>query len=193
MTPRAPARSTRGRLLLAIPAGAAAFVLSAHFFAPVPADAVVEAAPRRASAVASQVPAPAVADAPSTAPQARLDAQMRYNPFGPLNLQAPGIAALGKPQAPKPAPTPAKVVEPAPVPPPPPVAPPLPFTAIGSIEGPDVTAGQALAFLQHQDNLLVVRKGESIGQLYRVESVSADRVEFTYLPLNQRQFLALTR
>lgn len=100
---------------------------------------------------------------------------------------------LGEPKQEKPAapPAPKPAATPAPEPPPP-MAPPLPFTAIGSIEGPDVTSGQLLAFLQQQDKLLVVRKGETIGQLYRVEAVTPDKVEFTYLPLNQRQTLALT-
>lgn len=190
-----PARAARSRLLVLLPAGAAAFMLSAYVFAPSSDGAVVEAVtPKRSQ----PPPAPPLGDLQTvdlaaTLPQPRLDAEARSNPFGALNLQPPGMGVLGQPKQEKPAapPAPKPAATPAPEPPPP-MAPPLPFTAIGSIEGPDVTSGQLLAFLQQQDKLLVVRKGETIGQFYRVEAVTPDKVEFTYLPLNQRQALALT-
>lgn len=188
--------TARTRLFVVLPAGAAAFLLSVHVFAPDADDAVVEAvAPRRPPAQVAVLPVSTMPiDAAATLPPVRLEAEARSNPFGALNLQAPGMAVLGEPKQDKPAAPPPPKQNPAPPPePPPPMAPPLPFTAIGSIQGTDVTSGQLLAFLQQQDKLLVVRTGETIGQLYRVEAVAPDKVEFTYLPLNQRQSLALTR
>lgn len=72
------------------------------------------------------------------------------------------------------------------------MAPPLPFVAIGSINGASVTDGEPVAFVRQQEQLFVVRAGDAIGHAYRVESVGPQGVEFTYLPLRQRQVLALT-
>jgi len=184
------------KVAVVVPCGVAAFALSAGWFNASARDDVVEAQTHAARPEASNIAA-AVSDVPaadSTA-QKRLEPESSTNPFGQLNLQPPALASVGLPAGAKPvAPKPTKVVAPPPPPPPPaPTAPPLPFVAIGSIEGPDATAGQKIAFLQQQDTLLVVRKGEAIGPLYRVEDISADRVEFTYLPLNQRQWLSLVR
>jgi hypothetical protein len=175
--------------------GTLAFWLSAKFLGPQAAGAVVEAAaPRRERPTTA---AARVAESPTytaeATPQTRLATDVRHNPFGQLNLRPPELASLGAPEPAKATVKPVKekivpISEPAPALSP--IAPPLPFTAMGSIEGSDVTSGQLVAFLQQQDRLLIVRKGESIGQLYRVESVSSEKVEFTYLPLNQRQSLS---
>lgn len=71
------------------------------------------------------------------------------------------------------------------------MAPPLPFTAVGAISGTEVTGGKLVAFIRQQDQLLVIKAGDAIGQTYRVESITAQKIEFTYLPLMQRQVLAL--
>lgn len=71
------------------------------------------------------------------------------------------------------------------------MAPPLPFVAVGAIQGTQVTDGQPVAFIRQQDQLIVVRAGDAIGQNYKVESISARAIELTYLPLMQRQSLAL--
>lgn len=128
----------------------------------------------------------------------RLGDQVIHNPFGALNLNA-GVTAvksatdeararglLGKrKEASKPA------APPTPPSPPPPAAPRLPFTAVGAISGAEVTGGQPIAFVKQQDQLFVVRAGDAIGQSYRVESITPQRIEFMYLPLMQRQTLAL--
>ncbi|MBA2674829.1 MAG: secretion system X translation initiation factor, partial [Ramlibacter sp.] len=75
---------------------------------------------------------------------------------------------------------------------PPPVAPPLPFTAVGAIEGAHVAEGRPVAFVKQQEQLLLVRAGDTIGQTYRVEAVTSQKIEFIYLPLMQRQTLALS-
>jgi len=120
----------------------------------------------------------------------RLESEVAFNPFGPLNAGAP--AALGQPKVAEAAPKKAKPASaPVPPPPPPPMAPPLPFVAMGSISGEDVTGNQPIAFLQQQDRLLIVRAGESVGGNWRVEAITPQRIEFVYLPLMQRQSLPL--
>jgi hypothetical protein len=121
----------------------------------------------------------------------RLDGEVGFDPFGPLKIDAP--AALGEPKpqlsqrAKAPPSPPAPTSQPQA-----PIAPPLPFVAIGSIVGSDLAGGQPIAFLQAQGQLLVVKAGDAAGPNYRVESISGRRVEFTYLPLGQRQSLTLS-
>lgn len=194
-------RWTLPQMLMMLAAGIGAFVSSARFLAPDSLDGVVEVVrPERQRA--AYTPTAAVVEVPgpsqaSVGEEARLKPESAHNPFGPLNLKPPAPVALGAPEVQKPPPTkPQKpaVQETAPVvavPPPAPTAPALPFVAIGTIEGHGVTEGQPLAFLQQQDRLLVVRKGESIGSVYRVESITPERIEFTYLPLQQRQALRI--
>lgn len=177
------------KLALVLVCGLAAFVLSAGWFAPQSGGDVVEArSPQdRPTVVTARMEVQAMPDV-NPAPESRLDAESHNNPFGQLNLLPPAPASVGGPA--KKAPPPKVVAPPVPPAPVAPTAPPLPFIAIGSIEGADATAGQKLAFLQQQETLLVVRKGEAIGSVYRVEDVSSERVEFTYLPLNLRQSLS---
>jgi hypothetical protein len=148
--------------------------------------------------VAPIVRAPASSPAASTSadfaaqPSSRLESDVAFNPFGALNMGAP--AALGQPKKAIEAPTRKRAKQAAPPPPPPPappVAPPLPFVAIGSISGADVTDGQPVVFLQQQDRLLVVRAGETVAGAWRLESITPQRIEFIYLPLAQRQSLPL--
>jgi hypothetical protein len=82
--------------------------------------------------------------------------------------------------------------QPPPPPPPkpaPPSAPPLPFTYVGKLLDGDKT----LVFLSQQQRNLVVRQGDTIDNLYRVEQVTPDRVEFVYLPLKQKQTITFGR
>lgn len=120
----------------------------------------------------------------------RLTEHVTYNPFAALNLSAAS--------SPAPAASAGRVTakvkrepELAPAPTPRPTAPPLPFIAVGSIAGPQVTGGQPFAFVKVQDQLLVIRSGDAIGATYRVEAITPQRIEFMYLPLMQRQTLAL--
>lgn len=134
-------------------------------------------------------------DANDAVPE-RLAGTAEQNPFAPLNLHPPAVASLGAPNeavakpiaATKPkAPEPAVATTAAP----PPVAPPLPFKAVGSIQGRDVTGGKPVAFLQQQDQVFLVGAGDNIGGIYRVEAITTEMIDFTYLPLGQRQVLAL--
>lgn len=100
----------------------------------------------------------------------------RADAFEPLNWQPPKVA-------------PAPAAPPPPPPPPPaPTAPKLPFTFMGLLErGPLPPQG----YVTKGDTLLIVAAGDVIdGGTYRVESVDATAVVFTYLPLGTRQTLA---
>ena len=66
-----------------------------------------------------------------------------------------------------------------------PAAPPLPFTFIGSIE----RGGRRTVMLMEGDQLHLVGVRERIGDRYRVERVTPTQIEFTYLPMQQRQVL----
>lgn len=76
---------------------------------------------------------------------------------------------------------------PKPVPPPPPAPPPLPFIYMGKLlEGDKLTV-----FLTKQNQPYAVKAGDTLDGAYRVESVNARHVIFTYLPLNMQQTLTL--
>lgn len=148
----------------------------------------------RAAAMTQTLSDPAATESRPAPPQAtrRLDAEVLSNPFGALGAvavaAAPTVPAVA---AQKPASVPVPVVVPAaPVAP---TAPPLPFTAVGLIAGAEVTEGQPIAFLRQQEQVLLVKVGDDIAKTYRVESISAERIEFTFLPLQQRQILTLAQ
>lgn len=97
--------------------------------------------------------------------------------FAPRNWQpAPSPAAIREMQA--------REILP---PPPPPQAPPLPFTYVGRLTEPDRTT----VFLSTGSRDIAAAVGETIDGTYRVDAVTATRVELTYLPLDQRQSLTL--
>ena len=86
-----------------------------------------------------------------------------------------------------PPPPPPVVVHRPPPPPPAPVAPPLPFTFVGLMEsgGP-----RPQAFLSKGETLLIVGAGDVIdNNTYRVDTLGAQKIEITYLPLNTAQTL----
>jgi hypothetical protein len=173
---------------IAVVAAAVAFgvgaALHGKFASMDPEGEVVDPVVRPATRPAMPATAP-----DSSASGSRLDAAVAFNPFGPLNQ---GLsAALGQPNAVAPAPKPKKVKQEAPPPPPSPAVPTLPFLAIGSLTGAEIAGGRPVAFLQQHDQLLVVHAGQSIGDTYRVESITPQRIEFVYLPLMQRQSLPL--
>ena len=73
-----------------------------------------------------------------------------------------------------------------PPPPPPPLAPPLPFVYMGRL----VEDGGTTVFLTRLDRLYIVRAGDTLDGLYRVEAITARSMTVTYLLLGQRQELA---
>lgn len=64
-------------------------------------------------------------------------------------------------------------------------APPLPFRVLGRYE----EEGHVTVFLQRDDQNLVVRVGDTIGETYKVESLKGSVLTLRYLPLNQVQTL----
>jgi len=70
---------------------------------------------------------------------------------------------------------------------PPPQAPPLPFAYIGRLsEDRDTTV-----FLAMGERNLVLKPGDVIDNIYKLEEVSDSAVVLTYLPLSQRQTLSI--
>lgn len=76
---------------------------------------------------------------------------------------------------------------PKPAPPPPPAPPALPFIYMGKLLEED----KLTVFLTKQDRHYAVKAGDTVEGAYRVESVNAQQVIFTYLPLNMQQTLIL--
>lgn len=69
----------------------------------------------------------------------------------------------------------------------PPQAPPLPFRVLGRY----VEGGTVAIFVQHNDRNLVVRTGDTIDDTYKIESIAGGTMTVVYLPLNQKQTLAV--
>jgi hypothetical protein len=86
-----------------------------------------------------------------------------------------------------PPPPPAAPVNTAPVAPPQPVAPPLPYQFIGSYT-PDGQA--AVIFLTNGDRVYDVHVGDTLDNIYSVDSFDNGQLTFTYKPLNTKQQLA---
>jgi hypothetical protein len=78
-------------------------------------------------------------------------------------------------------------VPPPPPPPPKPTAPPLPFTFLGRL----IEGDQAAVFVSSGDRNQVLRVGDVVGGAWRVDAIEPTRMKFTYLPLNENQYLAL--
>ena len=78
-------------------------------------------------------------------------------------------------------------VAPPPPPTPKPVAPPFPFVFAGSMRD---SAGVILFVAQGERNF-IVRKGETIAAIYRLDDIAENEAVFTYLPLHEKQSLAI--
>lgn len=76
---------------------------------------------------------------------------------------------------------------PPPPKPPPPQAPPLPFSYMGKL----VEDGRIVVFLTQGDRNHIVRQGDTIDGVYRVDAVTESSLSLTYLPLKKKQELAL--
>ena len=68
-----------------------------------------------------------------------------------------------------------------------PTAPPLPFAYLGQMEDKQ---GRKV-FLVRDDQLIIAKPGEQLDKKYQLETVSAERLTFMYLPLGERQTLAI--
>jgi hypothetical protein len=71
--------------------------------------------------------------------------------------------------------------------PPKPVAPPLPYRIAGQV----THDGGMQVVLARDDRVFTVREGETLDNVYRIESITPDAVTFVYLPLAERQSLAV--
>lgn len=97
---------------------------------------------------------------------------------GASDLFAPNSWTPPPPPTPKPLPAP---------PPPPPTAPPIPYNFVGLLQD----RAKPTVFLAKGDNLLVVAAGDTFDGTYRIESIGANEIVLTYLPLNQRQSILI--
>ena len=64
-----------------------------------------------------------------------------------------------------------------------PAAPPLPFTYVGKL----LSGPEAKVFLTLGDRNLVLREGDTVDSIYRVDKIAAGAITLVYLPLAQRQ------
>jgi len=149
-------------------------------------------APTRSSAAGQAAPAPARAAVQTGATPTLTPKPKTANPG---NAAPEAVLALAeRPAAPKPdAERPAAQAFGArswtPVPPPPapvvPRAPALPFAFLGK----QLQGGAWQVFLALGEDTRLARVATVIDGQYRVESIVPPRIEFTYLPLNERQTL----
>lgn len=72
-------------------------------------------------------------------------------------------------------------------PPAPPEAPTLPFRYLGSQE----TNGKRQVFLEQQQQTHIVTVGDTVGNAWRLDSVSDQAAIFTYMPLGQQRRLSV--
>lgn len=103
----------------------------------------------------------------------------RRDPFAPLPPPPPVVV-----KAPPP-PPPVQVTPPAPAAP---TAPPLSIAFAGRITGPD---GKQVIYVSFGETSLPIEQGTILPNGYRVESISAEAIEFNYLALNTTARLAI--
>ena len=129
-------------------------------------------------------PLPATKGAAGAAPSAQAAAEER---FAALPSREAIGKARGEPFGPRSwapvAPAGPRVV----VAPPKPVAPPLPYRIAGQV----THDGVMQVVLARDDRVFTVREGETLDNTYRIESITPDAVTFVYLPLDERQQLAV--
>jgi hypothetical protein len=145
------------------------------------AGAVAEATPRARAAPGAATtgqPAPAPAldlsklrRAPVVDPNGDPFGARTFRPDPPKAKAGAALAAAAAAAAPQPAPQ----------------APPLPFTYIGRLsEDRDTTV-----FLAMGERNLVLKPGDVVDNIYKLEEVSDSAVVLTYMPLSQRQTLSI--
>ena len=152
------------------PAAGAASAAAPSTAASTPPSAGASAAPSAAASAAQGNPSLSTTDRIRSIPKSA------GNLFARLNWQPP---APPPPPPPPPAPPPTPAA---------PVAPPLPYTFVGMVER---GAAKPTAFLAKGDALLVVAAGDTLDNgTYRVDSVNANEVVMTFLPVNIQQTLS---
>ena len=150
--------------------------LAAAWFAPSAADGGVALPATRAVAVTAAAPTPSASAAAGREPLLAVVAR------GDDAGDAPTLFAAVHPPAPapQPAPVPVAPVEAAPAP----LGPP-PFKVLGRYrQGDDV-----VAFLQYNNENLVVREGDTVLDRYKVQKLTDDAIELRHLPGDELQTL----
>lgn len=179
-----------------IPPRAAAAVLALVLLA----SAVGGSEVRDRSALAEPVTVPVDASKRSAAspgdrqrsPAIDLDLERLHRPPKEGKVNDLFLASIPVPPAPRaPVPTPAPVVAPPvslnPPLPPKPVAPALPFTYLGRLIDGDKTT----VFVSRNNMPHSVSVGDSIGDIYKVDSIADGSIVFVYLPLGEKQTLSI--
>lgn len=170
----------RPRVRWIVLAGALALALAAARLVGGADRAPVAAAPVPAAPVPAEAPARIAAAPGEPSVQLALDrlgartaAPPAGDPFRSVSWQA---VAQAEARASAPPPPPRR-----------PDAPPLPFAYMGKL----VEDGKTTVFLVHGERNLIVRAGDTIDGVYRVDGIGEHDMTLTYLPLKQRQQLAL--
>lgn len=171
--------TTRGKWLV----GLAALVIGYVIFGPKDADPVEPAHRAAAPAPAHSSQGAATASSSAAAPQlARSLLQLAHRVVE--TKSAGSLFAVHSWYVAPPPPPP--VVEAPPPPPPPPQAPPLPFAWMGSY----APAGSApVFFLTRGDKVYDVHVGDTLDDIYSVDSFSNGQLVLTYKPLKIQQQL----
>ena len=94
------------------------------------------------------------------------------------------LFALPRPPAPAPPPRTRAVAAP---PPPVPTAPPLPFKYLGTM----IDGGTTTLFVSEGGQNFSLKPGEAVNDTYRLESLNESQAVFVYVPLGERQVLAI--
>jgi len=158
-----------------------------------PAATSTNAAPAATSANAAAVAAnasaaSAAASSGGGSAGAALDTELvsQRVPAGnrPANAFAPKSWLVAAPPPPPPPPLPVVLPPPAP----PPQAPPLPFKYVGVLH---VSPDHTLWYLLSGERLIIAATGEVIDNTHRIDGADAGQLRFTYMPLAQRQSLAI--
>jgi hypothetical protein len=167
--------TTRGKWLTGIAALVAGYVI----FGPKDSDSVEPA--RTGTSPAAH--APRAATVSSSAPVARSLLALAHRV---VEQTASGSLFAAHSWYVAPPPPPPVAASTAPVEPPKPVAPPLPFTYMGSY-APD--GGPPVFFLTQGDRVYDVHIGDTLDGTYTVDSFNNGQLVFTYKPLNTQQQL----
>jgi len=168
--------TTRGKWLTGIAALVAGYVV----FGPKDSDSV---SPARAGASPAAHAPHAATVSSSSVPVARSLLALAHRV---VEQSASGSLFAAHSWYVAPPPPPPVAVSTAPVEPPKPVAPPLPFTYMGSY-APD--GGAPVFFLTQGDRVYDVHVGDTLDGTYTVDSFNNGQLVFTYKPLNTQQQL----
>jgi hypothetical protein len=168
--------TTRSKWLTGIAAAVAAYVV----FGPKDSDSVE---PTRAAATRATHAPQAAGTSSSAAPVTQTLLRLAHRVVGE-SAAGSLFAVHSWYVAPPPAPPPP--VDTTPVEPVKPMAPPLPFTYIGSYAP---TGAKPVFFLTQGDRVYDVHVGDTLDNTYTVDAFTNGALVFTYKPLNQQQQL----